>query len=123
MADIKIRVYERMSKVPAGYVPKLHKLTLHNGLMKARSIRQRETDAPGIVTVAFKGRTIVGWNMVDKHKKVEQFVNPKHRGKGIGAKLLLTTTATAGLPLTKNTVYDYMPQALKVLKRAKEMKV
>jgi len=111
-----------MSKVPAGYVPKLHKLTLPNGLMKARSIRQRLVNAPGIVSVAFLGRTIVGWNMVDKHKKVEQFVNPKHRGKGIGSKLLLTTTDVAGLPLNKNTVYDYMPAALKVLKRARGMK-
>lgn len=119
MPAIKIRVYERMAKVPASYVAKLHRLTLPNGLMRPRTASARESGAPGIVTVAFIGKTIVGWNFVDRYKKVEQFVNPQYRGKGIGAALLKTSCAEAGLPLNRNSVYDYMPDALRVLKRAR----
>lgn len=118
---IRYRVYDRAADVPRSLEPELQRLTLPTGLMWGRYISAWMRNSPGKVVIAFNGSHPVGWNLVDYKRVINQYVRKSWRGKGIGSLLLQTTANAAGIKLTRKAVYSHMPDARKVLKRARKV--
>ena len=78
--------------------------------MQARAIAARKQDHPGKVVVAYAGTRVIGWNMRDQLQKVEQFLNPKYRGQGIGANMLARSITANALPFAETSVYADTPR-------------
>ena len=104
-------------------IPQLQKLTLPNGRMQEtlryidKALRNGREPLKGMVFVLRDGKDISGWAAVEPTNsgvRVDTFVSPKHRGKGVGKKLLTQAKGFAddmGAPLRA----DYHDQASKKL--------
>lgn len=109
---IRYVTYDRMTALPAPTFNRcVQNLTLGPaGLMQARATQARKQDYPGKVVVAYAGTRVIGWNMRDRLQKVEQFLNPKYRGQGIGANMLARSITANALPFDLSSVYAETPK-------------